>query len=167
MSVLVTDERPRDAAAIRTLVARAFRDAPYSDGREPEIVDALRASGELTFSLVAVQDGVVVGHLAASPATIGGQAGWAGIGPVAVAPDLQRRGIGSALVRAALERLRREGAAGAVLVGDPAFYGRLGFAPALGCHWRDIEPPSVQVASLSGSQPSGAVRYSPAFEALA
>ena len=166
MSVLVTDERPRDAAAIRTLVARAFRGAPYSDGREPAIVDALRAAGELTFSLVAVQDGAVVGHLAASPATIGGQAGWAGIGPVAVAPDLQRRGIGSALVRAALERLRREGAAGAVLVGDPAFYGRLGFAPATGCQFGEIGPPVVQVVTMRGPRPSGAVRYSPAFEAL-
>ena len=166
MSVLVTDERPRDAASVRALVTRAFAAHDDSDGIEPSLIDALREAGALTFSLVAVQDGEVVGHLAASPATIGGRSGWTGIGPVAVDPGHQRQGIGSALVRAAIERLRRSGARGAVLIGDPAFYGPLGFAPATDCHWRDIGPPVLQVARLDGSAPSGETLYAPAFEAL-
>ena len=167
MSIVVTDERPRDADAIRSLVARSFQGVPWSDGQEPVMIDALRQAGELSLSLVAMQDGAVVGHLAGSPATIGGRGGWVGIGPVAVDPVYQRQGVGSALVRAALERLRRAGAAGTVLIGDPAFYGRLGFAPATNCHWRDIVPPAAQIAPLSGPRPTGEIRYAPAFEALA
>ena len=83
---------------------------------------------------MAVEGGAIVGHIAFSEVLIDGEAcGWFALGPVAVIPERQGDGIGGALVRAGLARLRAQGAAGRVLVGDPGYYGRFGFAadPAL------------------------------------
>jgi putative acetyltransferase len=127
-------ERPADTGPIFRITEAAFRGHPHSQGTEPFIVDALREAGALTLSLVAERDGEVCGHIAVSPAGISdGAKGWYALGPVSVAPEWQRQGIGSALVRAALDALRRLGAEGCVLVGEPGFYGRFGFAsrPAL------------------------------------
>lgn len=127
-------ENVQDIAEIRALMAAAFKDAPHSDGREGAIVDALRAAGALTVSLVAEQEGEIVGHVAFSPVAIGGKAAdWYGLGPVAVRPDRQRHGIGTRLVGAGLELIKDLGAAGCVVLGDPGYYARFGFEadPAL------------------------------------
>src|SRR5690606_18603384 len=114
--------------AIHTLVAAAFDGHPHSDGSEPAIVDRLRADGDLTISLVAEDGGEIVGHIAFSPVTISdGNEGWFGLGPVAVAPQRQREGIGAALIEHGLALLRERGSAGCVVLGDPAYYGRFGF----------------------------------------
>ena len=63
-------EIPEDAAIIRAITSAAFEGAPHSSGTEAAIVDALRAAGALTVSLVAVQNGEIVGHVAFSPVTI-------------------------------------------------------------------------------------------------
>ena len=164
MSVLVTDERPRDAAAIADLIDAAFAGAPHASGTEAAIVDRLRADGDLVASLVALEDGAVIGHIALSPARIGAAAGWFAIGPVAVAPGHQRRGIGAQLIRAALERLRGVNAAGAVLVGDPAFYGRFGFAAVPGLTYSDIPGQYVQRLALAGPDARGEIAFAPAFD---
>jgi putative acetyltransferase len=92
------------------------------------VVDALRNAGALSVSLVAELDGKIVGHIAFSPVTIAdGSEGWYGLGPISVTPDEQRRGIGSMLIRASLERLKKMGGKGCALVGDPAYYVRFGF----------------------------------------
>ncbi len=88
----------------------------------------------MTLSLVAEEEGEVIGHIAFSPVTITPFAvGWYGLGPVSVRPDRQGRGTGSALVRRGLDMLRKAGASGCVLAGNPAFYERFGFRnePAL------------------------------------
>lgn len=121
-------ETTADVAAIHRLTAEAFRNAPHTSGTEAFIVDALRNAGALTLSLVAEDAGVLVGHVGLSPVTVAdGSTGWYGLGPVSVLPSHQGRGIGSALVRDALARLRAMGASGCVLVGEPAYYGRFGF----------------------------------------
>lgn len=124
----IREERPGEADAIARLVTAAFLDAAHADGTEAVIVDRLRAAGALAVSLVAVDAGRIVGHIAFSPVTIAGvEGGWFCLAPVAVASDCRRRGIGEALVRAGLDRLRRAGAAGCVVLGDPAWYARFGF----------------------------------------
>jgi len=91
----IRPERPGDIDAIRALTTAAFKDAPFSSGTEAGIVDVLRADGALVVSLVAEEDGRVVGHVAFSPVRIDVAEGdWYGLGPVSVEPARQRRGIG-------------------------------------------------------------------------
>ncbi|MFC7539140.1 GNAT family N-acetyltransferase [Siccirubricoccus deserti] len=95
----IRPEEFSDIQAIRAVVAEAFTDAPHSSGTETVIVDALRRDGALTISLVAEDEGEVIGHVAFSPVTIDGVAtGRFGLGPVAVRSDRQRSGIGQALI---------------------------------------------------------------------
>ena len=125
---IIRAESANDIGDIRAINVAAFRDQLYSEQTEHLIVDALRADGALALSLVAVLDGRTVGHIAFSAATVGAaELGWYLVGPVAVLPAYQRRGLGSALVRAGLAELRSRGADGCVLVGDPRFYERFGF----------------------------------------
>lgn len=127
--MIIRPEHPADIPAIRALVADAFCNAAHSSHTEHHIIDALRERGELALSLVAEENGQCNGHLAASPVALSdGSSGWYGLGPIAVAPERQRHGIGSALIRHALAQLRPH-AAGCVLLGDPAYYQRFGFAP--------------------------------------
>jgi putative acetyltransferase len=134
MTLVIHPETSADIDAIDAVTRAAFLDHPHSRQTEQFIVRALRATGALTVSLVAVEDGSIIGHIAFSPLIIAdGAAGWYGVGPLSVTPGRQRRGIGGRLVQAGLERLRTLGAQGCALVGDPAYYGRFGFAndPAL------------------------------------
>lgn len=165
MALTIRSEHPDDATAIREVTRAAFRDAPHASGTEAQIVDALREAGALTLSLVAVEDGRIVGHVAISPVRIDDAptTGWFGLGPLSVAPEHQRRGIGTALVRAALEQLRTRGAAGCVLLGDPAYYGRFGFGPAAPLVLPGAPAEFFQALAFSGARPAGIVHYSPAF----
>ena len=121
-----------DELAIHAVTRAAFLDAPHADHTEQAIVDALREDGALAISLVAQHGVRVVGHVAVSRVTLADDqvAGWYGLGPISVLPEYQRQGIGTSLMRSALSELRERGAAGCVLVGDPAYYGRFGFGPA-------------------------------------
>ena len=114
----ILPETPADIDAIFALTQAAFADHPHSEQTEGYINDALRRAGALTLSLVAHEDGRQVGHAAFSPVTIGdGSADWYGLGPVAVLPGMQGRGVGAALIREGLARLRALGAAGCVVMG--------------------------------------------------
>jgi putative acetyltransferase len=129
----IREERVSDIASIRAVNIRAF-------GRDQEanIVDALRTNAAVVLSLVASREGDVVGHILYSPVTIGDVTA-AALGPMAVVPECQRQGIGSALVRAGQQRLQELGCPLVVVVGHPAFYPRFGFEPArargLICEW--------------------------------
>lgn len=107
---VIREESPADTAAIHALTAAAFLNAPHTAHTEQFIVDALRKAGALALSLVAEEGGEVVGHVALSPVSISdGSTGWYGLGPISVEPALQRRGIGSLLMRAALRVQARAG----------------------------------------------------------
>lgn len=157
-------ERPGDAAAIHEVTQAAFRTQPHSDGSEPALVDALRAAGDLALSLVAEEAGRIVGHIAFSRVAISdGSAEWYGLGPVSVLPELHRRGIGARLIERGIADLTARGARGIVLLGNPALYGRFGFAhdPAL----IYPGPPAryFQRLVIAGAAPRGTVAYAPAF----
>ena len=160
----IRPERRQDAQSISQLTTRAFADAPHSGGNEARIVDALRDADALTLSLVAEAGEGIVGHIAFSPVRIDGRTvDWYGLGPVSVAPDLHGQGIGAALVREGLDRLRRIGARGCVVVGDPAYYGRFGFVGDPGLTYMRHASPYFQRLVLQGAPPSGDVIYHPAF----
>lgn len=161
----IRPERPEDAATIHALTAEAFSGRPFSDGAEPRVIDALRAAGALTLSLVATHDGEVVGHVAFSPVTINGESGdWYGLGPVSVWPDRQRTGIGQALIREGLQRLRSMGAGGCVLLGDPAYYARFGFENDPDLRHAGAPAWAFQRLLLNGARPRGDVSFHPSFD---
>ncbi len=163
---LIRPERDGEQAAIAELISAAFAGHPHSAGTEAAIVRELRAAGALTMSLVALNpEGRLTGHLAFSPVRVAGRDfGWFGLGPVAVAPALQRTGIGSALIATGLDALRRIGAAGCVLVGEPAYYRRFGFAPRHGLVYPGLPAELFMALPLSATTlPQGEVSYHPAF----
>lgn len=166
--IAIREEQPGDEAIIHSLTAAAFRDMPFSDGDEPQLVDALRRDGDLALSLVAEDDARIVGHIAFSQVTIceGGRDGprdWYGLGPVSVWPELHHRGIGSALVRRGIADLRARGAAGVVLLGSPVYYARFGFVHAPQLRYPGPPPEYFQCLVLKGACPAGEVAYARAF----
>ena len=121
----IRDERPDDFDAVR-----AVNDAAFGQPEEGAIVDAIRAAiPEDIVSLVAEEDGEVVGHILFSPATIGEVIGM-GLAPMALRPDRQREGIGSRLVEEGLGRLRAAGCPFVIVLGHAPYYPRFGFEPA-------------------------------------
>ena len=161
----IRPEQPADIDAIRALTTEAFATAPHSSGTEAAIVDALRAAGALALSLVAVEGEQILGHVAFSPVTIdGAERGWFGLGPVSVRPGRQRSGIGSDLIREGLRRLREMGAGGCVLLGDPAYYGRFGFANDPALVLEGVPPDYFMRLGFGAELPAGTVRYHAAFD---
>jgi len=159
----IRPEKPDDANAIRRVHVAAF-----PTPAEASLVDALRRSGRLCVSRVALIDEQVVGHIAFSPLNIDGGVGLA---PVAVLPAQQRRGHGSALIRAGIDACRQRGDSLIVVLGDPAYYRRFGFRPAAGWNLRDEYGGGDAFAAIVLDearlpQGGGLVRYAPEFAAL-
>lgn len=163
----IRKETAEDIPSIRAVVQAAFGAAGEAD-----LVDGLRRSGALTLSAVANIGSRIVGHVAFSPVTIGGSPLALALAPVAVAPDCQRQGIGSALIRWSLEECRRLGHGVVIVVGEPAYYPRFGFTTAssfgIQCPF-PVPPEVVMVLELSPGAASGCrgmVRYRPEFDAV-
>lgn len=166
MHMTIRNEQPQDIEAINRLTEAAFRNEEYSSHTEHFIVNALRRTGQLSISLVAAEHDEILGHVAISPVSISsGVTGWYGLGPISVRPDRQGKGIGSALMRAALQQLRQQGAAGCVVLGDLAYYGRFGFKAHPGLELPDVPPEYFQALSFTGELPVGVVKYAAAFDA--
>jgi putative acetyltransferase len=166
-TVEIREERPEDADAIRAVNDRAF--GGEAEGR---IVDALRLADALTLSLVAAVGGAVVGHVAFSPVQAGSGVTGTGLAPVAVLPQHQRRGIGSALIQTGLARLAAGGTPFVVVLGHPEYYPRFGFEPArrhgMRCEWN--VPDDTFMIRIFRAVPegvSGLARYRPEFSASA
>ncbi|KTF35829.1 GNAT family N-acetyltransferase [Xanthomonas translucens] len=133
MELNIRAETQADHAAIEALTLVAFFRVAHSRHDEQQIIERLRADGALTLSLVVEHDGYIVGHVAVSPLQLSdGSRGWYALGPLSVGPGHQRQGLGTRLVREALAQLQALGAAGCVVLGEPAFYARFGFAPEPG-----------------------------------
>jgi len=162
--MILRPEREGDVDAIRTLTETAFRTAPHADGTEHLIIDRLRAAGALTLSLVAEADGRVVGHVAFSPVTLSdGSADWYGLGPISVYPAHQGKGIGGKLIQQGLARLKALGAAGCVLLGDPAYYSRFGFVSDSALTLGGVPPGYFMHVAFSPVYGGGTVTYHPGF----
>ncbi|MEY3210964.1 MAG: hypothetical protein RIT28_1445 [Pseudomonadota bacterium] len=163
----VRPERPDDAEAIS-----AVHRAAFPGPGEAALVVALRAAGRLSCSFVAaLEDGQIVGHIAASPVTGLGLHDTLGVAPLGVLPSWQRRGVGAALVRHSVEAARAQGVAALVLLGDDRYYARFGFVPAArfglhdayggGDHFQALV---LRPGGLDGA--AGRVSYAPEFDAL-
>jgi len=115
--------RAADHPAIADVVAAAFGRADEAD-----LVARLRTDGDVIFELVAEEDGVETGHILFSRLWADHAGLFGALAPLAVRPEGQRAGVGSALVRAGLASAREFGCHGVLVLGDPAYYGRFGFS---------------------------------------
>ncbi|MGB6985024.1 MAG: N-acetyltransferase [Candidatus Aquilonibacter sp.] len=158
----IRDEGPRDREAVYKVVSSAF-----GQSAEAELVNELHEAADSVVSLVAEEDGRIVGHVLLSRMDASFPA--LALAPVSVIPTRQRCGIGSALVKSAVNRARSEGWAAIFVLGDPNYYERFGFdreaaavftSPYAGIHFMMLK--------LSNSLPasSGKLRHAPAFAAL-
>lgn len=168
--MLIRPEATTDHAAIAAVTRAAFARAAHASGTEAAIIDALRRDGDLALSLVAEDErGAVIGHVAFSPVAVGadtvGVPGWFGLGPVSVAPGHQGRGVGAALIHAGLKAMRAQGAAGIVVLGDPGYYARFGFA-AGAFRYGDVPGEYIQHLAFAGAVPGGEVVYARGFSAV-
>ena len=165
--MLIRHETPADLASVRRVEELAF-----ARTEEAALVDALHAQGKVTLSLVAEEEGCVVGHVLFSAVTIGSRTG-VGLGPLAILPECQRRGIGAALVRRGLAQCRAAGHEFAVVLGEPAYYGRFGFETAarhgVRCEFDAPEDAFMILALRPGALAGlgGVARYQPEFGSVA
>lgn len=168
--LLIRPEAAHDVAAIRQVNEKAF-------GRpaEARLVDALRASGAALLSLIAEHDGEIVGHVLFSPAAVvsgDSETPAVALAPVAVLPEHQKQGIGSALIEQGLAELRDAGHGLVIVLGHPDYYPRFGFVPAsrfgIRCPF-DVPDEVFMVHELregAAPQGGGVVRYRPEFDGL-
>lgn len=170
--MIVRLQAPGDAADVRRINELAF-----GQSLEADLVERLTAACRDALSLVADDDGTVVGHILFTPLVIepaGETNAGMGLAPMAVLPDRQRQGIGSALVREGLEILRARGCPFVVVVGHPQYYPRFGFERAsshgLRCQWEGIPDDAFMVRILDADATehvSGVARYRPEFDETA
>lgn len=164
----IREEYSADIAAIEAVTVAAFKQAPHSAQTEHFIVRELRNNGALVVSLVAEEQGTVIGHVAISPVTVAKEnVGWYGLGPVSVEPSRQGCGIGSQLIQAALQQLRNLNANGCVVLGEPDYYARFGFSAMANLLLPGVPAEYFQAIVFNGPPPVGEVAYHPAFEARA
>lgn len=163
---VIRSETGADAGAIADVTVAAFRTLPISSHTEQFIVAALRSAQALAVSLVAERDGRIVGHIAFSPVAMSdGSPGWYGLGPVSVLPEYQRQGIGGALIREGLSRLKGLGARGCCLVGHPEYYKRFGFQNPRGLAHEGVPEDVFFAVSFDGHIPQGTVEFHEGFKA--
>jgi putative acetyltransferase len=168
--IVIRVEQAGDISHIRDIVAHAF-----GQRLEADLVDQLRADGDALVSLVAVaENGELVGHILFSRLPIEGAKGRvteaAALAPLAVRPERQREGVGSALTEAGIRACTARGLAAIIVVGDPKFYQRFGFSAAAA---RGLQSPYPGDAFMALELKPGAllanpgtVRYADAFNAL-
>ena len=166
--MLIRHETPADIDAIEKLIYQAFLNHPHhAEGAKPTehlIVAGLRDGGVLTLSQVAEMDGEVVGHIAISPITINSEnKNWYGLAPVSVTPNMQGKGIGTALIKNAMQMMQDKGVEGMVLLGEPEYYTRFGFKADNRLTLDGVPPEYFMCHSFTGNIPSGTVQYHPAF----
>ena len=165
VEIKIRQETLTDATAIEAVTIAAFLDAEHTSHTEQFIIDGLRKAGSLTLSLVAEDDGKIIGHMAVSPVVISdGTSGWFGLGPISVKPEHQRRGIGSKLMNEALTKLRELGAGGCVVLGDPRYYEAFGFKSESNLVLPEFPAEYFMVLSFRSPLPHGVVRSHKAFD---
>jgi len=158
----IRPELPSDIPAIAEVLSSAF---PSPD--ETELVKALRHNGHLAVSLVAEEDGNVVGYIACSPVSVNGKSGGLGLAPVAVVPEQQSLGIGCLLVEESLAAAKAADADYVVVLGHSHYYPRFGFQAAkpLGYDNEYAADESFMIIELKPGRlpPKGMIKYGPEF----
>ena len=164
--ITIRSETDADIGTITKVTIAAFKTLEISNHTEQFIIEALRAAKALTISLVAEVNGCVIGHIAFSPVTISdGTQDWYGLGPVSVLPEYQRQGIGKALIREGLLRLRDMSAQGCCLVGHPDYYRRFGFTNVPELVHEGVPPEVFFALPFEGHTPQGTVTFHEGFKA--
>jgi putative acetyltransferase len=165
-TLIIREEVPEDIDRIADVTREAFVNHPHSRQTEHFIINELRRANAMSVSLVAEVTGNVVGHIAFSPVIISdGSSDWYGLGPVSVSPAFQRQGIGQELVKRGLEALRKKGAKGCVVFGNPSFYGRFGFVCNPKVWLLGVPQDFFQSLRFGAEQAQGEVAYHAAFSA--
>lgn len=166
VKVIIRNETDTDIEVITKVTIAAFKNHPISNHTEQFIIQALRAAGALTISLVAEIDRKIVGHIAFSPVTISdGTADWYGLGPISVLPDYQKQGIGKSLINEGLSLLKDMGAQGCALVGDPNYYKRFGFKNYPELIYEGIPQEFFLILPFTQKIPQGVVMFHDGFKA--
>ncbi|MGH9720547.1 MAG: GNAT family N-acetyltransferase [Bryobacteraceae bacterium] len=166
--ISIREETPHDLEAIREINRLAF----LGDA-EARLVERLRSEGLALVSLVALDGGCAAGHILFSRLridTANGELRAAALAPMAVRPELQRRGIGSHLVERGLALCRERGETIIIVVGHPGYYPRFGFSPGLArgldCVYSGPAFMALELAPGALGDGRGTVRYPDAFEAF-
>jgi putative acetyltransferase len=159
--MIIRSETEADHDAIRAAITAAF-----GQGLEADLVDGLRADGDVVLSLVAADGQGVSGHALFSRMDAPFRA--LGLGPVTVLPERQRSGVGSALIRTGIEEARAQGWEAIFVLGEPDYYRRFGFDAALAARFDcTYASPYLMALALRGDLPTGGqVAYAPAFARL-
>lgn len=168
--MFIRQEQKEDCEAVYRVVREAFASAEESDGTEQELVVALRKSPDFlpALSLVAEEEGEIIGHILFSKAYVGTCPVLA-LAPLSVLPPYQRRGIGLALMERGHAVARELGYGYSVVLGHPAYYPRAGYVPAERYGIRPPFPVEVEGAFMAlkldpAAEPlDGVIRYDPAF----
>lgn len=153
---------PRDREAIRLVEEHAF-----GQQTEAGLVDAIVTEGDAVLELVAEEDGQVVGHILFSRLYVesgGKQFPAVALAPLAVEPDFHGTGIGGALVREAHIRLKDAGENLAIVLGDPAYYGRFGYSHERAAGFAsEYQGEALQAQAWGAAPESGELVYASAF----
>ncbi len=174
-------EREAEYRSVEELTREVFWNRYAPGCTEHYILSRLReAPGFFPWhSVVAEYDGCLIGHALLSPADVlvdaGGVLPVLTLGPLSVLPACSRRGVGGALMRAAVRAAREHGENALFLTGDPAYYGRFGFLPAsvFGVRMGALPAPDgapnflalpLKEGALTGK--AGRYQASPLFEAV-
>lgn len=168
MNVVVREERPEDNESVREVNQLAF-----GSPTEANLVEELRRRGAVVLSLVAESDAQVTGHILFSPVVVHSpdfRGSALGLGPMAVLPHYQRRGVGSLLVREGLRRCKAAGYSLVVVLGHPEYYPKFGFRPGheLGLCCEYTVPPeafmALELVPCTVEVNQALITYHPAFQ---
>lgn len=166
MTIEIRKEQAHDVQRIHEITVGAFLNAPHTDHTEQYVIAALRKSGALSISLVAEDEGCIIGHVALSRVTVSdGTENLYGLGPLSVVPSRQGDGIGSKLMVSAIHELKNIDAKGCVLLGDPNYYKRFGFMHQDGLVLPGVPSEYFQALIFRGEMPQGRVSYHESFSA--
>lgn len=165
----IRKERPQDYSEIYAVIKNAFESAEHADGNEHDLVNALRKGDACIpeLSLVAEEDGKIVGHIMFTRAHVGQEVVLA-LAPLSVLPEYQTRGIGSALIEEGHKIAKNLGYGYSVVLGSERYYPRKGYVPA---DTFGIYPPfevpreNFMAYQIDKSAPSlnGVIRYATEF----
>jgi len=167
--MLIRNEEEKDQTAVHAINLSAFP-TPAEAG----LVDRLRQQAQPALSLVAEDDGEVVGHILFTPVLLSGhpELKIMGLAPMAVATGHQRKGIGSALIHAGLNQCRQLGFGAVAVLGHHVYYPRFGFSPAarygINCEYEVPEEAFMVTELIPGylGNAHGTIRYHVAFNEL-
>lgn len=164
-AIVIRNEERKDAAAVARLVERAF-----GGNEEVRLVERLHADGDVVLALVAKHEGHICGHVLFSRLSVSsGMARFPAVAlaPLAVDPDFQRRGIGTALVEEGHRRLEEAGERLSIVLGDPAYYGRFGYRHDRAADFESVfQCDALQALAWGEAPTSGRLAYASAFAAL-